>query len=156
MDATPEQLLNEFGINTFGPLFMAQAVVKLGKMPQGGRIINIGTIGSKLGPSILGIYSASKAAEDSLTASLAGELGRTHGITVNTVAPGPVETDIVINGRKVWGSDPTASLRALARGSDRMGFPEDIAVVVAWLASEKSRWVTAQYISASAGIIGTA
>ncbi|KAL2139768.1 hypothetical protein VTI28DRAFT_4720 [Corynascus sepedonium] len=75
----------------FGALY---AVVKLGKMPRGGRIINTGSIASKMGSTSLGVDAAAKAATDSLMATWAMELGRSHGITVNTVAPGPVNTDI--------------------------------------------------------------
>lgn len=134
---------------------MAQAVVEQGKMPQGGRIINIGTAGSKMGASGLGSYLISKAALDSMTEILAQELGRTHDITVNTVAPGPVKTDLLMETNKVLGVDFTELLKAKQRGSDRLADPEDIADVVAWVASEKARWITAQFISASSGLTGT-
>jgi NAD(P)-dependent dehydrogenase (short-subunit alcohol dehydrogenase family) len=124
-------------------------------MPQGGRIINIGTVASKMGLTGMGSYAISKAAQDSITETLAQELGRTHGITVNTVAPGPVKTDIVIDAHKSLGVDITEPLRAKARGSERLADPEDIADVVAWVASDKARWITAQFISASSGINGT-
>lgn len=148
-------MLTEFSINTFAPLYMAQAVVKEGYMPRGGRIINIGTVASKLGHRGVATYGASKAAEDSMTEALAGELGRSHGITVNTVAPGPILTDIVIDGRAKSGIDPTEPLRLAARGSDEIGQPDDVARTVLWLATEHSSWITAQYISCSAGINGT-
>ncbi|WQF76639.1 Putative short-chain dehydrogenase/reductase SDR, NAD(P)-binding domain superfamily [Colletotrichum destructivum] len=155
LDATPEQMLAEFNLNTFAPLYMVQAVVKEGRMPRGGRIINIGTVASKLGHRGVAGYGASKAAEDSMTEALAGELGRSHGITVNTVAPGPILTDIVIDARKKLGTDPTKPLRSIARGSEEIGQPEDVARMVLWLATENSSWITAQYISCSAGINGT-
>jgi NAD(P)-dependent dehydrogenase (short-subunit alcohol dehydrogenase family) len=155
MDTTPDEVVTGFALNTFGPLYLAQTVVGMGKMPHGGRIINIGTVASKLGITGMGVYGAAKAATDSLTESLAQELGRTHGITVNTVAPGPVKTDITINAEVDLGMDVTEPLRARARGSDRLADPEDIADVVAWVASDKARWITAQFISASAGINGT-
>lgn len=74
MEATPEQLEREFGVNTFGSIYLTQAVVGAGKMPKGGRIINTGSIASKLGLEISAVYSAAKAAQDSLTASWAGEV----------------------------------------------------------------------------------
>lgn len=155
VDATPEQMLAEFNLNTFAPLYMVQAVVKEGRMPRGGRIINIGTVTSKLGHRGVAGYGASKAGEDSMTEALAGELGRSHGITVNTVAPGPILTDIVIDARKKLGTDPTKPLRSIARGSEEIGQPDDVARMVLWLATENSSWITAQYISCSAGINGT-
>ncbi|KAG4217160.1 hypothetical protein PC116_g34359, partial [Phytophthora cactorum] len=105
---------------------------------------------SKIQNPLIGIYGASKAAQDSLTTSWAGELGRTHGITVNTVAPGPVVTDITKDSPEVL--DPLVRLQ---RGTGRRGAPEDIADVVLLLASEKSRWITGQFIAADAGITGS-
>ncbi|KAK6948612.1 hypothetical protein Daesc_010382 [Daldinia eschscholtzii] len=139
-----------FATNVYGQLFMTQAAIDLGRMPPGGRIINIGSIASKIQNPLIGIYAASKAAQDSLTTSWAGELGRTHGITVNTVAPGPVVTDITKDSPEVL--DPLVRLQ---RGTGRRGAPEDIADVVLLLASEKSRWITGQFIAADAGITGS-
>lgn len=74
LTATPEMLEAYFGVNVFGPLYMTQAVVGAGKMPRGGRIINIGSIASKMGLQVASIYAAAKAAQDSMTASWAGEV----------------------------------------------------------------------------------
>lgn len=74
MDVTQQQLEREFGVNVFGTIYMVQAIVGVGKMPKGGRIINIGSIASKLIPPGTSVYSAAKAAQDSLTASWAGEV----------------------------------------------------------------------------------
>lgn len=74
MEVTPEQIQHEFGVNVFGTIYLAQAVTGVGKMPRGGRIINIGTISSKRGSDGVLVYSAAKAAQDSLTESLAGEV----------------------------------------------------------------------------------
>ena len=73
LEATAEQLENEFGVNVFGVIYMTQAVVGVGQMPKGGRIINIGSTASKLlVPSI--VYTVTKAAQDALTTLLAGEV----------------------------------------------------------------------------------
>jgi NAD(P)-dependent dehydrogenase (short-subunit alcohol dehydrogenase family) len=79
-------------------------------------------------------------------------LGLEHGITINTVAPGPVPTDVALPG-------PIAdavhgALIPLTRAEARTGTVEDIADVVLLLASDKSRWLTGQFISASGGITG--
>lgn len=71
---TYEELEYEFGVNVFGTIYMTQAVVGAGKMPKGGRIINTGTIASKLALPGTAVYSAAKAAQDSLTTSWAGEV----------------------------------------------------------------------------------
>lgn len=74
LQATPEQIQRDFGINTFSTIYMTQAVVGAGKMPRGGRVINIGSIVSKMGIEVSAVYAAAKAAQDSLTASWAGEV----------------------------------------------------------------------------------
>lgn len=72
MDVGTAQLEHEFAVNVFGIIYMTQAVVEIGKMPQGGRIVNIGSIASKvlIPPAV---YSTTKAATDALTTLLAGE-----------------------------------------------------------------------------------
>ena len=73
-EATPELLETEFGINVFAPIYLTQAVIGVGKMPRGGRIINVGSIASKLGLEVSAVYGAAKAAQDSLTMSWAGQV----------------------------------------------------------------------------------
>ncbi|KAK6844710.1 hypothetical protein PG995_014820 [Apiospora arundinis] len=159
LSATPEMLEAYFGVNVFGPLYMIQAVVGAGKMPRGGRIINIGSIASKMGLQVASIYAAAKAAQDSMTASWAGELGHSRGITVNTVAPGHVPTDITARANeKAPGGDLETlqtALLASTRAAPRHGTVEDIVDAVLLLASEKSRWISAQWVSVSGGVTGT-
>ncbi|PNP51027.1 hypothetical protein THARTR1_08255 [Trichoderma harzianum] len=90
---------------------------------------------------------------DQLTFALSREIDREgKGITINTIAPGPVDTDSVPAG------DPQSQamkqwLISLTRAEDRVGTVNDIADAVLLLADEKSRWITGQYISASGGIV---
>jgi len=73
MNATSEELNSEFQVNVFGVILLSQAVVKVGMMPKGGRIVNIGSAASKLlAPSL--IYTLTKAAQDAVTTLLAGEV----------------------------------------------------------------------------------
>ena len=73
LEVKQEQLEHEFAVNVFGVIYMTQAVVGVGRMPPGGRIVNIGSIASKiLVPP--GVYSATKAAMDALTTLFAGEV----------------------------------------------------------------------------------
>ncbi|RYP17231.1 hypothetical protein DL765_004616 [Monosporascus sp. GIB2] len=158
LEATPERLQYEFGINVFGTIYMTQAVVREGKMPRGGRIINIGSIASKTTPMGTSIYNASKSAQDSLTASWAGELGRSYGITVNTLAPGPIPTDMSKPYLQLPDGSPNPSFSGyteMVRADNRFGTVEDMADAALLLVSEKSRWITAQWISVSGGITGT-
>ncbi|CAI7657625.1 unnamed protein product [Penicillium pancosmium] len=156
LEVEKEQLEHEFAVNVFGVIYMTQAVVGVGRMPPGGRVVNIGSIASKLlGPPP--IYGAAKAAMDALTTLWAGELGQSHGITVNTIAPGPIPTDM--SKAYLWADDgsPTAfqlALCAQTRAANRLGSVEDLADATLLLVSEKSRWITAQFISVSGGITG--
>lgn len=97
------------------------------------------------------VYGAAKAAQDTLTYSMAMELGRGHGVTINTVAPGPVDTECLPKevAAKIHGA-----LVPLTRAEERVGTQDDIADAVLLLASEKSRWITGQIISVSGGITG--
>lgn len=179
LEATPEHVESSFGVNTYGPIYMTQAVVNIGKMPRGGRIINIGTVVSKMGMALAAVYAAAKAAQDSLTASWAsevitscpfparrkkvsadglGQLGFKHGITVNTLALGPVPTDTSKQYLLTPEGNPSevhASFVAMTRAEERIGTAEDIADAALLIVSEKSRWITAQFISVSGGINGT-
>lgn len=150
LETTKEGIDLTFGVNVYGTIFLVQAVVP--HMPRGGRIINISSVASKLGLDFLPIYGASKAALDSLSYTWAKEFGRSRGITVNSVAPGPVDTDIA------RAADPAGAggnlLVGMTRAEERVGKTEDIADVVLLLASEKSRWITGQFVSASGGITG--
>lgn len=160
----------------FGPVFLTQAIVNIGKMPRGGRIINTGSVVSKMGLPIASIYGAAKAAQDSLTASWASavsplsykyknvfanspeQLGKSHGITVNTIALGPVPTDT--SKQYLQNADGSPSVVhddfvGQTRADFRVGTAEDVADAALLLISEKSRWITAQWISVSGGITGT-
>lgn len=150
LNATPEIIEKDFGLNAFAGIYTTQAVVP--HMPRGGRIINIGTVVSKLSLPGAGVYGAAKAASDFLTATWAAELGRERGITVNTVAPGPVTTDVALAVGEEATAAMTKPLLDLTKAEERLGTAADIADVVAFLASEKSRWVTGQYIDTSGGI----
>ncbi|GJN75449.1 short-chain dehydrogenase [Purpureocillium lilacinum] len=155
LEITPELVEAEFTTNTFGPHYLTQAVVGIGKMPSGGRIINVGSIVSKMGLSDTAMYAAAKAAQDSLTASWASELGHSHGITVNSLAPGPIPTDTSRKFLKQADGSPTPlqlAMQAQTRAADRLGTVEDMADAALLLVSEKSRWITAQWISVSGGI----
>ncbi|KAL7902721.1 hypothetical protein HDV63DRAFT_413210 [Trichoderma sp. SZMC 28014] len=144
-----EIIQKTFDACVLGPLYLIQATVPY--MSQGGRIINVGSVASKLG--IEPVYGAAKAAMDALTFSLARDLGSDgKRITINTVMPGPVLTDSL---------PPTPEFEMLkdtllnmTRAERRFGTVEDIADSVLLFANEKSRWITGESISVSGGIVG--
>ncbi|KAJ8103358.1 hypothetical protein POJ06DRAFT_247381 [Lipomyces tetrasporus] len=151
LDSKAEDIMKTFQVAVVGPVLLLQAAYP--HIPRGGRIVNIGTVASKLGFVQMPIYAAAKAAMDQLTFTLAREIGRDgKNITVNTVAPGPVLTDSLPPVPEV---EPVKDyLISLTRAEERVGTVEDIADAVLLLTSEKSRWITGQFISVSGGING--
>jgi 3-oxoacyl-[acyl-carrier protein] reductase len=118
------------------------------RLRDGGRIINFSSsVVGVYGPGY-GAYAASKAAVEALTHVASKELGR-RGITVNAVAPGPVETDMFMTGK----SEELVQniVRTIPLG--RLGQPDDIASVVSFLASPAGRWVNGQVLRANGGMI---
>ncbi|OCK88251.1 NAD(P)-binding protein [Cenococcum geophilum 1.58] len=148
LDSTAEEIEDLFRSNVYGPIYVTQAVVP--HMPPGGQIINTLSIGSKLGLEAMPLYYATKATLDSLTYIWAAEFGKKYGITVNSVALGPVATNKV----PLPNNPLVQMLVGLTRLESRMGLSREVADVVLFLASPLSRWVTGQYISASGGITG--
>ncbi|KAI9170722.1 Dehydrogenase OXI1 [Paramyrothecium foliicola] len=144
-DVTPEDFDSIYHLNVRAPLLLTQAVRPHLRTP--GRIINIGSVGGRRGFRNLSMYCSSKAALEGLTRCLATELGG-EGHTVNTVNPGPVQSDMLDNiPREII--DIQKKQTAL---QNRLGTMDDVAQIVAWLASEESRWVSGQAISASGGL----
>jgi 3-oxoacyl-[acyl-carrier protein] reductase len=136
-----------FDINVKGLLFTTQAAVNAFG-DQGGSIINISSIVSLGATPTASVYSATKAAVDSLTRTLAAELGPKK-ILVNSVLPGPVETEGT-NAMAEW--DQIQNLYVPQTPLGRVGRPQDIANVVSFLASEDAGWVTGQIIPATGGL----
>lgn len=143
-DISKEDFAYVYDLNVRAPMLMMQATLPFLRAP--GRIINIGSVGARSGFKKLSIYCSSKAALEGMTRCWAAELG-IAGHTVNSVNPGPVQTQILDSIPK----DIVEMQKAQTPVENRLGTVDDIAQVVAWLASEESRWVTGQVISASGG-----
>lgn len=150
MKVTPEEIDATFATAVRGPILLMQATVPY--MPRYGRIINVSSIASKIGLDGVALYAGGKAAMDAITFAVATELGKAgKNITINTVAPGYIETDILApeimeeNGKRILPH---------TRVEERHGQPDDVADVILLLVSEKSRWVTGQYIGVSGGVTG--
>ncbi|KWV60136.1 3-ketoacyl-ACP reductase [Bradyrhizobium macuxiense] len=118
------------------------------RLRNGGRIINFSTsvVGTRL--ETYGIYVATKAAIEHLTAILSKEL-RGRAITVNAVAPGPTATDLFLNGK----SDELIERFAKMVPLERLGTPEDIAAAVAFLAGPDGSWINGQTLRANGGLV---
>jgi 3-oxoacyl-[acyl-carrier protein] reductase len=118
------------------------------RMRNGGRIVNFSTsvVGTKM--ENYGVYAATKAAVETLTAIQSKEL-RGRNITVNAVAPGPTATDLFLDGK----SDELVQRLAKMNPLERLGTPEDIASVVAFLVGPDGGWINGQVLRANGGMV---
>ncbi|HVF09199.1 MAG TPA: SDR family oxidoreductase [Abditibacteriaceae bacterium] len=134
-----------FGLNVRGLFFMTQEAAR--RLREGGRIVNISSGITRVNAANGSVYSASKAAVEAFTRCWAAELGP-RTITVNTVSPGMTETDLL---REVT---PPEVLESMVKQTPlgRLGQPQDIADVVAFLCSDEARWLTAQNLLANGGV----
>lgn len=118
------------------------------RLRDGGRIVNLSTsvVGLKL--ENYGVYAATKAAVETLTAILSKEL-RGRSITVNAVAPGPTATSLFLTGK----SDELIAHMAKLNPLERLGTPEDIASAVAFLVGPDGSWINGQVLRANGGMV---
>ncbi|TGJ85583.1 hypothetical protein E0Z10_g3218 [Xylaria hypoxylon] len=162
IEVTREDIDQEFGLNVFGVIYMTQAVVGVGKMPKGGRIVNVGSITSKTCSSGVSLYNAAKSAQDSLTAGLASDASSytcppyDKVPLLTKIRPIPTDASAPFLTNPDGTPNPIGnSMAALSRAEDRLGTVEDMADAALLLVSEKSRWITAQWISVSGGVVAT-
>lgn len=118
------------------------------RLRDGGRIVNLSSSVVGFYQPTYGIYAATKAAVEALTHVLSKELGA-RAITVNAVAPGPTATGLFLNGKDQATIDRIAKMAPLGR----LGQPEDIAAVVAFLCSPDGAWINGQILRANGGAI---
>ncbi|MGW5155268.1 SDR family oxidoreductase [Nonomuraea wenchangensis] len=132
--------------NIRGTFVMAREAAR--RVRAGGAIVNLSTSVVGLQFPGYGAYAASKGAVEAMTLVLAREL-RGRDITVNAVAPGPTATDLFLDGKD------EATIERLAKQPplERLGTPQDIAEVVAFLASPAGHWINGQVVRANGGII---
>ena len=135
-----------FAINVKGTFFACQQATH--RLSDEGRIINISSAVTRMMLPGYSIYAASKGAVDQITRVLAKELGE-RKITVNAVAPGPVDTELFRDGKSDEQIQQMAQMAALGR----IGQVEDIADAVAFLASDNARWITGQCIHVNGGFV---
>lgn len=143
-DITKEDFERIYAINVLHPILLTQAVLPHLRTP--GRIINISSVGARSGFASLSLYTSSKAALEGLTRSWAAELGK-DGTTVNAVAPGPVQSEMLEKIPK----EIVEMQKANTPVQKRLGEPQEVADVVSWLASPESGWVSGQVINVSGG-----
>ena len=145
-DAKPAVFDQTFAVNVRGVFnTLQQAGMRL---EDGGRIVNLSTSAIGLAPPTYGLYTASKAAVESMSYVFAKEL-RGRKITVNCVAPGPIATELFLDGK----SAEQVQQAAKAPPLERLGEPADVARAVSFLVGDKGAWINAQVIRVNGGII---
>ncbi|CAM0138724.1 hypothetical protein VKS41_008461 [Umbelopsis sp. WA50703] len=144
---TEEHFDKHFDVNVKGVLFLVQAASS--HMKAGGRVILFSTtvtLMSGVTPNYL-VYAATKGAVEQISRVLAKDLGQRQ-ITVNTVSPGPTDTDLFRQGK----SNEQIQFFANLSPQKRLGEPQDIASVVAFLSRDDSQWVNGQNIRINGGL----
>lgn len=145
-DVTEADYDKLIAINVKGTYFSCQLAAK--HLNLNGRIINFSTsVAGHMFPAY-SLYAGSKGAVEQFTRQLAKELGK-ENITINAVAPGPINTELFTTGKTPEQIQGLAKMNALGR----LGETEDIAGVILFLASEESQWVTGQTLRVNGGFI---
>lgn len=145
---TEDDFHRHFNTNVLG-LILATKAAANNFGPEGGSVINVGSVVSRITPPASVVYTATKGAVDAVTGVLANELGAKK-IRVNSINPGIVQTEGT-HAAGLIGSDREA--QAIAQTPlGRSGQPDDIAPIAVFLASDDSRWLTGETIVASGGM----
>lgn len=144
-DVTDEDFTKQFEINVRGVFnTLREAATRLA---DNGSIINFSTSSNRLMLPTYGVYVATKAAVEQLTRVFSKEIGA-RGINVNSVSPGPTNTDLFLNGK----SEEMIARLASQSVFNRIAEPQDIVGVVLFLASDDAKWITAQNFGVNGGL----
>lgn len=144
-DFSEEEFDKQFSINVKSVFLMMKKASET--LEQNGRIINISSSTSRLMMPGYAVYSAAKSAVEQMTRVFAKEIG-SKGITVNSVLPGPIKTELFLNGK----SDELISRIASLSAFNRIGEIEDIIPIILFLSSNDSQWITGQNIGINGGM----
>jgi 3-oxoacyl-[acyl-carrier protein] reductase len=144
-DTSDELFEQTFGVNARGTFNTLREAGQ--RMNNGGRIVNFSSTTLALNMPGYGLYNGTKAAVEAFTHVFAKEL-RGRNITVNAVAPGPVSTDLFLNGKTPEQIQHFSKMPPL----ERLAQPEDIANVVSFLVSPEAGWVNGQILRANGGL----
>lgn len=144
-DTTDEDFTRQFDINVRGTFnTLREAATKLA---DNGSIINFSSTTTRVMMPTYGTYVASKGAVEQLTRVFAKEMGA-RGINVNSISPGPTNTELFTTGKSQEVIDRLAALSAF----NRLGEPSDIAKIVVFLASDEAKWINGQNIGINGGM----
>jgi 2-hydroxycyclohexanecarboxyl-CoA dehydrogenase len=147
VDSSPETWQKVLAINLVGVLHTCHAVLPVMAEQGGGRVVNLGSDAGRVGSSGEAVYSAAKGGVIAFTKTIAREMAR-HRVTVNCVSPGPTDTALFAS----MGGPKLRDALVRAVPLRRLGQPEDIANVVAFLASDDASYLTGQTVSVSGGL----
>jgi 2-hydroxycyclohexanecarboxyl-CoA dehydrogenase len=145
-DTTPERWHRVLDVNLVGVLACTHAVLPAMQRARWGRIVSISSEAGRIGAKTNAVYAASKGAVIAFTKSLARENGR-YGITVNTVAPGPIDTPL-LREMSTHAIDVITSSTQLGR----LGTTDEVAAAVAFLASDDAAYITGETLCVSGGM----
>lgn len=150
-EVTPEEFDRTFAINTRGQFFAMREAAK--RISDGGRIVCMSSISTTHAVPNHAVYAGSKAANEAFARHLALDLGD-RGITVNAVAPGATKTDMYDKYVDLYSQsdEPIEEQMKQLSPLGRAGTPQDIANVIAFLASDEGGWLTGQTIHATGGM----
>ena len=143
-DTTVEDFDNLFAVNVRAPFFLLQQLLPV--LGKGSSVVFTSSLAARTSVGTIYAYAATKGAIDTLVKHFAAALGP-RGIRVNAVAPGIVETDMSNFARTDAGRDFALGMQALKRVAQ----PDDIAPVVAFLASDEARWITGDTLNVDGG-----
>lgn len=144
-DTSDDEFDRHFGINVKGTFNTLREAAK--RLRDGGRIVNFSSTTLALNMPGYAVYNGTKAAVEAFTHVFAKEL-RGRNITVNAVAPGPIATDLFLTGK----SDELVAQFAKMPPLERLGQPDDIASVIAFLVGPDAGWINGQIVRANGGI----
>ncbi|MFC4762011.1 glucose 1-dehydrogenase [Dyella koreensis] len=146
-EITEEHYHKQFNVNVLGLLLTTQAAAK--HLGEGGSVINIGSLVTRIAPTGGSVYTATKGAVDAITAVLSRELGP-RKIRVNALNPGMVETEGTHSAGFIGSDFETWAVSQTPLG--RIGQPSDIASIAVFLASDDSYWLTGEKLYAGGGV----
>ncbi|MES1179079.1 MAG: glucose 1-dehydrogenase [Myxococcales bacterium] len=144
---TEDSFHRQFNTNVLGLLLVTQAAAK--HLPEGGSVINVGSVVSRSTPPNSAVYTATKGAVDAITGVLSREFG-SRKIRVNSINPGMIDTEGARTAGFI-GSDFEKAIAAQAPFG-RAGQPDEVADVAVFLASKESRWLTGEQLLVSGGM----
>jgi 3-oxoacyl-[acyl-carrier protein] reductase len=148
-EVSPKEWNRVLQVNLTGPFLLIQAVLPSMRTRRTGVIVNLSSNVVQRFPALSAPYTASKCGLDALTRVLAKEEG-VNGIRINSVAPGPIETDMLRETLDTMGAEKSeAFIRSVPL--QRLGRPEEIAEMVRFLASEKASYITGQVFFVNGG-----